>query len=181
MCFTMLVGMRPFGTAGELEKRRRRAIALLQAGNPYREVARVVGASLSSVVRWKQACRRDTQRGLRARPTPGRPPRLTTVQQDRLRQVLFRGARAAGHTTELWTQAHRQGDRDAVRRPLQSGRRLEALAARPRLELAETRTAGAPARRGGHRTLEDEGVAPYKKTPLDVGPTSCFSMKAAFC
>jgi hypothetical protein len=24
-------------------------------------------------------------------------------------------------------------------------------------------------------------VAPYKKTPLDVGPTSCFSMKVAFC
>lgn len=103
LCFTMLVGMRPFGTAGELEKRRRRAIALLQAGNPYREVARVVEASLSSVVRWKQAYRRDTRRGLRARPTPGRPPRLTTVQQARLRQVLLRGARAAGHTTELWT------------------------------------------------------------------------------
>jgi hypothetical protein len=24
-------------------------------------------------------------------------------------------------------------------------------------------------------------VAPDKKTPRDVGPTSCFSMKAAFC
>lgn len=102
-CFTMLVGMRPFGTAEELERRRRRAIALLQAGKPYREAARVVGASLSSLVRWKQAHRRDPRRGLRARPTPGRPPRLTTVQQERLRQLLLRGARAAGYTTELWT------------------------------------------------------------------------------
>jgi transposase len=28
---------------------------------------------------------------------------LTKVQQERLRQLLLRGARAAGHTTELWT------------------------------------------------------------------------------
>ncbi|MEK7731500.1 MAG: IS630 family transposase [Planctomycetota bacterium] len=95
--------MRPFGTAGQLEKRRRQAIALLRAGKPYREVARMVGASLSSVVRWKHAYRRDPRKGLRARPTPGRPPRLTTVQQDRLRRLLLRGAQAAGHTTELWT------------------------------------------------------------------------------
>ena len=99
----MLGGMRPFGTAEQLEKRRRRAIALLRAGTPYREVARAVGASLSSVVRWKQAHRRDARTGLRARPIPGRPPRLTTVQQERLRGLLLRGARAAGHMTELWT------------------------------------------------------------------------------
>jgi transposase len=40
------------GTAEQLEKRRRRAIALLQAGTLYREAARRVDASLSSVVRW---------------------------------------------------------------------------------------------------------------------------------
>jgi transposase len=28
---------------------------------------------------------------------------LTPVQRERLRQVLLRGARAAGHSTELWT------------------------------------------------------------------------------
>lgn len=99
----MLGGMRPSGTARELENRRRQAIALLRAGTSYRDVARAVGASLSSVVRWKQAHRRDTRNGLRARPIPGRPPRLTKVQQERLRRALLRGARAAGHTTELWT------------------------------------------------------------------------------
>ncbi len=99
----MLVGMRPFGSAGQLEKRRRQAMALLRAGTPYREVARAVGAALSSVVRWRQAYRRNARTGLRARPIPGRPPRLTEVQQERLRRLLLRGARAAGHTTELWT------------------------------------------------------------------------------
>ena len=103
LCFTMLVGMRPFGSSEQLEKRRRQAIALLRTGKPYREVAHAVGASLSSVVRWNQAYRRNARTGLRARPTPGRPPRLTTVQRERLRGLLGRGARAAGHTTELWT------------------------------------------------------------------------------
>ncbi len=103
LCFTMLVGMRPFGSAGQLEKRRRQAIALLRAGKPYRDVARAVGAALSSVVRWRQAYRRNARTGLRARPIPGRPPRLTEVQQERLRRLLLRGARAAGHATELWT------------------------------------------------------------------------------
>lgn len=103
LCFTMLVGMRPSGTAEQLEKRRRQAIALLRTGKAYREVARMVRASLSSVVRWMQAYRRAPRTGLRARPTPGRPPRLTTIQTERLRRLLLRGARAAGHTTELWT------------------------------------------------------------------------------
>lgn len=100
---TTLGVMRPLGTAAQLEKRRRQAIALLRDGTPYREVARVVRVSLSSVVRWQQAHRRDPRRGLRARPTPGRPSRLTGVQQERLRRRLLRGARAAGHSTELWT------------------------------------------------------------------------------
>jgi transposase len=66
-------------------------------------VARTVKASVSSVVRWQQAYRRDPRKGLRTRPIPGRPSRLTARDQERLRHLLLRGARAAGHTTELWT------------------------------------------------------------------------------
>src|SRR6516164_7931997 len=95
-CSSTVVVMRPIGSAGQLEKRRRKAIALLQAGKTYREVARITRAALSSVVRWKQAYRRDRRHGLR-------PCRLTAAQQARLRQWLLAGARAAGYTTELWT------------------------------------------------------------------------------
>ena len=102
-CRTTVVAMRPFGSGKQLEKRRRRAIALLRTGTSYRDVARAVGAALSSVVRWKQAYQRNVRTGLRSRPTPGRPPRLTKAQRERLRWLLLRGARAAGHTTELWT------------------------------------------------------------------------------
>jgi transposase len=95
--------MRPSGTSEQLEKRRRRAISLLQTGTPYRGVARRVEASLSSVVRWEQAYRQDKRNGLRARPIPGRPCRLSAKQQEQLKTVLLRGAGAAGFPTELWT------------------------------------------------------------------------------
>lgn len=103
VCSTTVVRMRPSGSAELLEKRRRQAIALLQAGTPYREVARRVAASLSSVVRWEQSHRRDQRNGLRARPIPGRPCRLSPTQQEQLKTVLLRGAGAAGYPTELWT------------------------------------------------------------------------------
>ena len=103
MWSTTVVGMRPSGTSEQLETRRRRAVALLHAGTSYREVARQVGVSLSSVVRWEQAYRRDKRKGLRARPIPGRPCRLSSVQQGQLKAVLLRGAGAAGYATELWT------------------------------------------------------------------------------
>lgn len=95
--------MRPPGTAGHLEKRRRRAVALLQTGRTFRDVARAVKASLSSVVRWGQAYRAAKLKGLRARPAQGRPPRLSKRQQEQLKRQLLLGAQACGYSTELWT------------------------------------------------------------------------------
>jgi transposase len=95
--------MRPSGTGKQLETRRRHSIALLQAGVSYQEVARQVGSTVSSVVRWNQAHRRDEWNGLRGRPIPGRPCRLSAAQQEQLKRVLLRGAEAAGYRTELWT------------------------------------------------------------------------------
>lgn len=95
--------MRPHGSAKQLEHRRRRAIVLLRAGKPYRAVARVLSASLSSVVRWYQAYRQHGWRALRARPTPGRPSRLSERQRHRLEQLLLAGAVRAGYATDVWT------------------------------------------------------------------------------
>ena len=103
VCSTTVASMRPPGTTEQLEERRHRAIALLQTGTPYRDVAQKVGAAVSSIVRWQQAYRRDKRNGLRSRPTPGRPCRLSAKQQEQLKTVLLRGARAAGYPTELWT------------------------------------------------------------------------------
>lgn len=95
--------MRPHGTAQQLENRRRRAMALLRAGQTYRSVARTVKASLSSVVRWYQAYRHKGLKALRARPSPGRPSRLSKQQRERLRRLLVAGAVKAGYGTDFWT------------------------------------------------------------------------------
>jgi transposase len=95
--------MRPQGTAQQLEARRHRAIALLRAGKTYQSVAATLNASISSVVRWAQSFRKGGKAALRPKPTPGRPPRLTAAQKRKLRNLLERGARAAGYSTDLWT------------------------------------------------------------------------------
>jgi transposase len=95
--------MRPSGTPEQLEKRRRRAVQLLRAGGALSAVARQVHASVSSVFRWWQTYRRHGQRGLRPKPTPGRPPRLSAAQKRKLIRRLLQGARRVGYTTELWT------------------------------------------------------------------------------
>ena len=95
--------MRPPGTPAQLEKRRRRAVQFLRAGRPLSVVARQVEASVSSVFRWWQAYRRQGYRGLRPRPTPGRPSRLSEAQKRRLVRLLVSGPLRAGYTTDLWT------------------------------------------------------------------------------
>ena len=95
--------MRPKGTPAELEARRRRAAALLGRGKGVNEVARLVGASSSSVSGWKRTLLRRGPDGLKAKPHPGRKPGLTRADKRRLVSLLRRGALAAGYPNDLWT------------------------------------------------------------------------------
>ena len=95
--------MRPHGTPAELEKRRRRAIVLLARGQGVRDVARQIGCSPASVSRWQAEVRARGPDALRAKPAPGRPPRLLPRQRRRLGRLLLQGATAHGFTTDLWT------------------------------------------------------------------------------
>jgi transposase len=95
--------MRPQGTALQLEKRRRQAIQLLKAGKNLPAVARALSASVSSVFRWYQGYKKRGLRGLRPRPTPGRPPRLSKKEKSKLVKLLLQGPLAAGYRTDLWT------------------------------------------------------------------------------
>jgi transposase len=95
--------MRPPGTSEQLEKRRRRAVRFLKSGRTLSAVARQVQASVSSVCRWWQAYQRHGPRGLRSKPTPGRPPRLSDAQKRTLVRLLSTGALRAGYPTDLWT------------------------------------------------------------------------------
>ena len=79
------------GSADLLEDRRKRALALLDAGESLNEVGRRIGCDPSSVMRWRDARRRGGARALRVRFSPGRPLKLDRKQRRRLVNLLLRG------------------------------------------------------------------------------------------
>ena len=83
--------MRPKGTAEELERRRRRAVSLLEEGHSLSAVGRMVGAAPSAVHAWRERVRRGGARALAAKPASGRPLKLTKKQRCELH------AKFAGH------------------------------------------------------------------------------------
>lgn len=95
--------MRPQGTPKELERRRERAVALLRQGMRPAEVARHVGVDRVSVYRWQKVLKEEGRRGLRAKPAPGRPRKLSGDQRKKLETLLEKGAAASGFDTDLWT------------------------------------------------------------------------------
>jgi len=95
--------MRPFGSPKTLERRRRKAIALLERGLAVSGVARRVGASVSSILRWQEAHAAGGEEALAPKPVPGRPPKLRPAQQRRLWKILLKGATVYGLLNEIWT------------------------------------------------------------------------------
>jgi transposase len=91
--------MRPKGSAKELEARRRRAVAMLEAGAGVREVADRLGVSRVSVGKWKRA----GAAGVAAKPRPPPPRKLSPPRLARLRELLIAGPVACGFPTDLWT------------------------------------------------------------------------------
>ncbi|MBN1911592.1 MAG: transposase [Pirellulales bacterium] len=94
---------RTLGSKAEQEARRLAAGRLLLAGKRNAEVVRTMNVSPSSVRRWKHVVHREGLDGLRAKPLPGRPPRLSKRQRERLTRIVLRGAMAAGFSSDLWT------------------------------------------------------------------------------
>jgi transposase len=94
--------MRPIGTAEELQRRRLRAVELVNQGESPEEVARFLGCGRSSVYTWVKLAREDLGK-LAAKPHPGRTPRLTDEQRKELAGLLLQGAKAHGWRTDLWT------------------------------------------------------------------------------
>jgi transposase len=95
--------MRPPGNPKQLERRRRRAIELLEKGLSLSAVARTVGSSVSSVFLWRTQFKTKGRPGLAPKPTPGWPPKLFGRQKAALVKLLLAGPQAAGFPTDLWT------------------------------------------------------------------------------
>lgn len=86
-----------------LERRRLRGARLLAAGESQAEVARRVGVSRQTVMRWDRVREQGGLEALRRPGQFGRPERLSVEQRAELVQILKAGALAAGFGTELWT------------------------------------------------------------------------------
>jgi len=93
---------RPIGTPEELERRRRRAVQLLDEGERPTVVARFLGVDRSSVYRWRQIAKDDPQ-ALAAQAHPHRPPQLSDEQLQKLEALLLQGPQAHGWPNPLWT------------------------------------------------------------------------------
>jgi transposase len=96
--------MRPIGTAEELQRRRRRAVELVHQGESPEDVAHFLGCGRSSVYTWAKLARENPS-ALAAKPHPGRTPRLSEADRQRLGELLLEGAKAHGWRTALWTAA----------------------------------------------------------------------------
>jgi transposase len=95
--------MRPQGTAAELERRRRRAVRLVEQGKSPAAVADILGVTRASLHRWRRMARQG--QGLAAKPVPGARRRLTDLQLLELERLLDQGATAHGFPNGLWTAA----------------------------------------------------------------------------
>jgi transposase len=96
--------MRPIGTAEELQRRRLRAVELVEQGESPDDVARFLGCGRSSVYTWLKLARQGPEK-LAAKPHAGPRPRLSAAQLKELEGLLRKGAKAHGWRTELWTAA----------------------------------------------------------------------------
>jgi transposase len=91
------------GSRRDAERRRMRAMTLLDQEWSQANVARKLGVTPAAVSQWVKARREGGEAALKARPHPGPTPRLDDRQLKRLEKILLRGPRRAGYPTELWT------------------------------------------------------------------------------
>lgn len=95
--------MRHTGSPAEHERRRFLAVQRVLEGYSVSEVAEFLGIDPRSVRRWVAAFRCQGERGLLSRPAPGRPPKLTLLQEKIVRRWLGDSPQEHGFETDLWT------------------------------------------------------------------------------
>jgi transposase len=86
-----------------LEKRRFRALALLDKGLNQSEVGRKLKVARQTVSRWARLIRSEGKQALKKAGRAGRKPLLGHKEQKRLEELLRRGPETLGYETPLWT------------------------------------------------------------------------------
>ena len=95
--------MRDNRPPAELEHRRLLAVQRVLEGYSTAEVAEFLEIDPRSVRRWVAAYRRGGEQRLLCRFSPGRPPKLTLLQEKIIRRWLADSPTEHGFDTELWT------------------------------------------------------------------------------
>jgi transposase len=95
--------MRTPGTAAELERRRLLAIQRLDEGYSAQEVSEILGVQLRTVYSWMAVYKKRGVEGLRAKPPPGRPRKLTLRQERTVLTWFLKSPRSFGFATDLWS------------------------------------------------------------------------------
>ncbi len=85
--------------------RRLRAVELKEQGWSQRAIAEVLNVAEETVSRWLARARVKGADALCARPTPGRPPRLSSQQRYLIPEFLSHGPEAYGFRGHVWTCA----------------------------------------------------------------------------
>jgi transposase len=85
------------------EGRRLRAFELKERGWKQTQIADALGVTEGAVSQWMKRAREDGVEGLRHKPPPGAPPRLSKEQRAKVPELLERGAEAHGFRGEVWT------------------------------------------------------------------------------
>jgi transposase len=86
-----------------LERRRMRSVRLFEQGETQAAVARRLGVSRTTAMRWARSWEEEGREGLRGAGRAGRKPRLTAEQLADAEAVLLAGPIAFGYPTEFWT------------------------------------------------------------------------------
>ena len=95
---------RPLGAGKKLEERRHRAVQeALEAKVTRAAIAKKYGVSLRALYGWLASYARNKKHGLKSRPTPGAPRKLSEKQLKLLEHLLLEGAKAAGFSNDLWS------------------------------------------------------------------------------
>lgn len=87
------------------EWRRLRALQLKEQGWFQRHIATALGVTEDAVSRWLVRARNGGAGALRARTSPGRPPKLSAAQKGLIPEFLWHGPEAYGFRGEVWTCA----------------------------------------------------------------------------
>jgi transposase len=85
------------------EGRRLRAFELKKQGWKQTEIADALGVTEGAVSQWMKRAREEGVEGLKHKPSPGAPPRLSEQERAELPELLARGAQAHGFRGDVWT------------------------------------------------------------------------------